>query len=197
MQSRAGAHIANRQTRKSDCAPPKGEALGSRPAPSKIFRQQNCFSDLSHRLSSLTALFLHHLVSIFFAQRQITLQNALRTVYRLPRLKSAGQLRILSFQSRPFNLCAYKKSQSREQPHLFVRMPVRHTMLQVDDPDHPPSTENWRTQHRLNMIFGDILEGLEPRIVRSRRRNGHRLPVLRHPSRNALSDLNPNMIDQV
>jgi hypothetical protein len=92
--------------------------------PSKIFRQENRFSDLSHRLSSLTALFLHHLVGVFFVQGQITLQNALRTVNCLPRLKSAGKLRLLSFQSRPLDLRTYKKSQSREQPHLFIRKPV-------------------------------------------------------------------------
>jgi hypothetical protein len=67
------------------------------------------------------------------------LQETLRTVYCLSRLKSAGQLRILSFQSRPLNLCAYKKAQSREQSHLFIRTPVRHTMLHVDDPTTRPA----------------------------------------------------------
>lgn len=60
----------------------------------EFFREKDGIRNLAHRLSALAAFALHPLISLFFAELEIMLQDELGAVDCFSRLQSSGKLSV-------------------------------------------------------------------------------------------------------
>src|SRR5580704_1496787 len=70
-------------------------------------------------------------------------------------------------------------------------------MLQIYHSYHFARAQNRRAENRLKVILRQVAEDHEPRIIPCTGSNRHRLAMFSYPSRDALSDLNAKMFDEV
>jgi len=76
-------------------------------------------------------------------------------------------------------------------------MTVGKPVLQIDYTNHSSGAHDWRAEHCLKVIFGQVFESFEPRIVRCTGGQSYGLPVLRHPTSYPLSYLNSYLVHKV
>ena len=85
----------------------------------------------------------------------------------------------------------------RQKGLLTIAVPVRSTMLHVNDADNLPAGRNNRNREKsFKLVFRQRVEELESRVFCRMARNGDRLSLLRHPPGDAFAHLHRDAPDQ-
>ena len=104
---------------------------------------------------------------------------------------------VLDLEARHLDLGADEEAERRDQLNLAAAVLVRLPVLHVDDADQLAARQHRHRQERLVAILGQLVEGLEPRVLERVAAHRHRLAMLGHPAGDALADAQLQPIDDV